>query len=219
MAEGAKSGRGCLLAVIGLGLFTVVACGCSGILAVTMGPGLLIDAMVADEPLEIEHEADPASAREIKEELVSELRSESRTTRLTGPELTRILKEQIGPTGDAGVTIADSIATVDLSVRVDEYDGWVNFHAEGALTMTDGEVTGAEIRDFDVSGWDLSPYLNDEAAIVREANRRLQERAAESEDVRKVVEGIESLRVAGDAVELVLTPEGVQAVKDPKGPE
>lgn len=217
MSEGGSKGRGCLMAAIGAGLFVAVSCGCSGIVAVTMGPSMLVDAMVESEPLDVTHPASPEPAKTLKQRSVDELRSASHTTRFTGPELTKMLQDQLGDKGSGGVSISDSLVTFDLSMNLAEKPAdppqWVNVHVVGNLTFEDGAVTAAHFEEAEFSGWDLGMYLGDDAEVVRSLNREIGQRMGDP-DVRKAVNAVERLTVAGDAIELTVTPEGAEQVQD-----
>ncbi len=217
MAKGGSKGLGCALALIGVVLLILLTIGVGTAVLLVMGPSMALDAMVEDAPSSFDHPASPKGANPILQSYADDLKA-TRTTRMTGPELTRLIQDELGDKGRGGIAISGGIATADLSVdlRTKEGEGgWVNLHAVGSFVMEDGWVTEANLSELDVSGWDLGSLMDD-GPLVQQINKQLTELRAEDPGTAAKLDTMKRISVDGDAISLTITDEGLQYVKDVK---
>lgn len=221
MAEkkGMSTTTGCLIALLVAVFGGVVVVAIAAAVVVVMGPTWFLEAATEPAPLTSSHEASTDPPLAIRQRLADGLQGETRTARLTGPEITTVLRDQMGSMGQGGVTIADGVATIDLSFDLTEPGAqpmWFNLHARGSLTMEKGWCTAASIEELDVSGWELGPMVaGEEAQLVRSLNQSLANQRAEDPEIGDKLDAIERFTVEGDAVVLTVTPEGVALVSGP----
>ncbi len=180
-----------------------------------MAPTWLERAVTEPRPLDIAHPAAPQTPKAIRTRVVEDLRNR-RETRLTGPELTRILGEQLDGKGRGGVSVRDGVATLDLSMDLSEGAAepkWLNVHAAGSFELRDGWFTGLRLDELDVSGWELAAWT-DPGVLVERANAELANIRARDPDLAARLDTIERMAVDGDAVVVKIAPEGLPYIQD-----
>jgi hypothetical protein len=183
--------------------------GAAGVgLLVWQSPDLIYRAVLDDEPQIIDHEVSEESPKKLRQGAVKDGRADGEL-RMGGPEINRLLQEQLPRGWEAGITIQDGWITADTAIP--EGDGWMNLHLRVRFEMEAGRFTEVDIRDLEAGPFAalLPSTLNTEVL-----NGLLDEQRAADPHVAKVLDGVQWVGIEGDELVLRLDPEGVALIRD-----
>ena len=209
MSKG-KGGAGRTLVIVAVVAVLVATlsccCGCGGF--AWWGPSWLVSFMFADQPLVVPEVApDPAVASRL--ERAFEAGGE---VRITGDELVQLVDPASSSELEAfHVDVSDSQALLDVSIRV-ERGGYLNFHVLGEAVMENGYFTTLTLDELRVGTLDLTKYVAVQD-LAPQANQNLAQKRAEDPDLDAALATVQSLRLEGDQVVVVLTEGGYEQLK------
>lgn len=207
MSEEKKGG---LLGKIGVALVLLVVlatlstcCGCGGI--VLWGPSWLVGLFVEDMPLAV-----PESTGEpnISTELDQRFASGGEVT-LTGRELSQlVLAEADEDLAAFWMDTQGDQLTLDLSVRTEDPDGYLNVHAVASGTIEHGWFSTVSMPELVISGWDLGQYT-----VAQDLAPNLNQQKGQNPEFGAVIDEIEYATVQDGAIHITLKDGGYERIK------
>jgi len=148
-------------------------------------PTYLASTVIESSARDIVVAVDTASTEDISVKAAAGLMGESKTCKLSAPQINKLLQEMAPEDGTVAFTFDGDHFLVEMSVAVDEDDmhGYVNGALGGSFVMDQGTFTSANIDVADFGSWSLGGLLDGQPTIVTELNKALVQPRADEPNV------------------------------------
>lgn len=200
---------GCLVVL----LLAALACCCSGTILLYYTPEILVALATSDHPLPIAPIVVDEARNEATMTRMSDELERTRTTTLSGDELTRIVASS-SPGTLVRIAVQGGRASLDLSVPLEE-SAWVNVHVVGRFVIEHGWFTDVQIDEARLAEWELGAFVAGQQ-LAANVNQSLAQERAKDSGLDEMFSVMERVAVDEDTFRMTLTEGGLAQFR--KGP-